>query len=52
VEFGKLLRFPIDTEQYPKFPPLLFPNKQVKEMKNIFQSVELTKVSNDSGSVN
>jgi hypothetical protein len=45
LEFGALLRFSVDAEQYPKFPPLLFPNKQVKEMKNIFQSVELTKVS-------
>jgi hypothetical protein len=47
-EFGALMKFPINAEQYPKYPPLLFPNTQVKEMKDIFRSVELTMVSFNS----
>ena len=33
-----------DNDIYPKFPPLLFPDKQQKDMKKLFRSVELTKV--------
>lgn len=43
-EFQALMKFPTDDDAYPKFPPLLFPNKQNRDLKKIFRSVELTKV--------
>ena len=38
------MRFSTDNETYPKFPPLLFPDKQIRNMAKLFRSVELTKV--------
>jgi hypothetical protein len=44
--FQALMRFSTDDDddKYPKFPPLLFPDKQHRDMKKLFRSVELTKV--------
>ena len=38
------MKFSTDNDKYPKFPPLLFPDKHRRDMKRIFRSVELTKV--------
>jgi hypothetical protein len=43
-EFRALMKFPADEDAYPKYPPLLFPDKQYKNLKKLFWSVELTKV--------
>ena len=42
--FQALLKFPTDQDMYPKYPPVLFPDKRQRDMKKLFRSVELTKV--------